>query len=129
MYGIIILKYMREGGRKMKKVLAAALVLMAVLSLAACGGTAQNNSQPEKATVVGTWEYELGSYIYTFNKDGTGNYDAAGTKMDFTYTDDGKTLSILFAGNTEPTELPYKIEGSKITITDSFGTDAVYNKK
>jgi hypothetical protein len=111
----------------MKKVNALAIALLLLLSLAACGGKAE----PAKASIAGSWESEFGGYMYTytFNADGTGNYDAAGTILQLTYADDGSKLSILFAGDTLPTELPYKLEGNKLTITDSFGTEVIYNRK
>ena len=81
----------------------------------------------KKEGLVGKWEYS--SFVYTFNKDKTGTYDSLGTEMEFTYEDDGSTVSILYNGNTSPLELKYTIEGDKLIITDSFGTDVEYTKK
>ena len=78
--------------------------------------------------IVGKWAYSS-SFVYTFNADKTGNYDALGTIKEFTYEDDGTTLSILFEGNTEPMELQYRIDGDKLIITDSFGEEIEYVKK
>ena len=49
--------------------------------------------------------------------------------MEFTYKDDGKKVSILYKGNTSPLELEYKIEGKKLIIKDSFGSDVEYERK
>ncbi len=112
----------------MKKAMAAVLIVIVLLSLAACGGKAE----PAKAPIVGSWECEygsLGKFIYTFNDDGTGQYDAAGRIKKFTYTEDGSKLSISFEGTKLPRELPYRIDGSKLFVTDSFGMEAEYNRK
>ena len=49
--------------------------------------------------------------------------------MKFTYTDDGSNLSILYDGNTAPFESTYTIDGSKLNIKDSFGSDTNNKKK
>ena len=36
------------------------------------------------------------AHIYTFNKDGTCNYDVSGNNMKCTYKVDGNKLSILY---------------------------------
>ena len=79
-------------------------------------------------SLVGTCSYS-DDYVYTFNADGTGNYKVGTTDMPFTYTDNGTAVAITFEGNTAPMELNYTIDGSKLTITDSFGEPVVYNKK
>ena len=49
--------------------------------------------------------------------------------MNFTYEDKETEISILYNGNTTASTLEYKIEGKKLTIKDSFGSDVVYIKK
>lgn len=131
----------------MKKVLAIVLVLLFVCAfLTACdkkdesteeaSTNAETASEVESAAeggndIVGTWASQdyNGAYIYTFNDNGTGNYDASGTQMPFTYTiSDGK-LSILYDGNTAPMELEYSVSGSVLNVKDSFGSDTLYDKK
>ena len=104
-----------------KSLLTISLVLVAVLLLVV--GCGKKSSNP----LIGSWDHS--GYVYTFNEDKTGNYEFSGTKMEFTYEDDGTTLSILFEGNTSPMELEYKIEGKKLIIVDSFGSDVEYTKK
>lgn len=62
-------------------------------------------------------------------EDGSGNYDAAGVAMPFTYTIEDDKLSILYEGNTAPFETTYKVSDNTLTIKDSFDADVVYNKK
>ena len=124
----------------MKKIIALLLAVCLMAALVACGETkpaettettaAETAETAEAAapSLVGTWEYEGGGYTYTFNADGTGNYDV-GSDMPFTYTDDGETVAITFEGSTAPMELKYTIEGSKLTVIDSLGSPVVYNKK
>lgn len=106
----------------MKKIFVFAfLALASTFLLVGCG----------KKGLVGSWASKdySGRYIYTFNEDGTGNYDAAGTKMDFTYKiEDGK-ISILYTGNTAPFETTYTIDGNTLNIVDSFGKDTLYTRK
>ncbi|MBQ4569053.1 MAG: hypothetical protein IJA62_03170 [Ruminococcus sp.] len=109
----------------MKKAFALIMVLVMVLSLAACGG----KTEEEALTLVGQWEYEGGGYVYTFNEDGTGTYSFAGTDMKFTYEDKGTSFSLLYDGNTDATDFEYVIDGKTLTVTDSFGEPVVYNRK
>lgn len=102
-----------------KSLFISLIVFAGVLSLTGCG--------KDEKTLVGSWKH--GSYVYTFKEDKTGTYNAGGTEMEFTYKDDGKKVSILYKGNTSPLELEYKIEGKKLTIKDSFGSDVEYERK
>lgn len=107
----------------MKKMLSLVSLLLVVVSftlvLTGCGKNAK--------TLVGSWAHS--SYVYTFNKDKTGTYDALGTKMEFTYEDDGSKVSILYKGNTNASSYEYKIEDNKLIIKDSFGNDVEYTRK
>ena len=111
--------------RKVLKNIVTVFVLVVCLAtVAGCGKTkTKTNSKP----LVGSWEHS--GYVYTFNDDKTGSYDALGNKMTFTYEDDGKKVSILYKGNTAPSSYEYKIEGKKLIIKDSFGSDVEYTKK
>lgn len=85
-----------------------------------------------KKGLVGTWEYTRGSgssYAYTFKDDKTGAYSVYGTEMPFTYEDNGTTVTILYNGNTAASTFEYKIEGDKLIIKDSFGSDVEYKRK
>ena len=108
----------------MKKIVTSALLIVLLIvglfTLTGCG-------ESKTEGVIGKWEYS--SYVYTFNEDKTGTYDALGTTMNFTYEDDGSKLSILYTGNTSPLELNYRLDGNKLIITDSFGEEVEYIKK
>ena len=108
----------------LKSTLIIALLFGALFTLAGCG----KNSK----SIVGSWKYDgIGSlnFEYTFNEDGTGKYDVAGTAMEFTYElkDDNK-ISILYKGTTTPFETEYSIDGDKLNIKDSLGNDTIYKK-
>ena len=81
----------------------------------------------KKNTIVGKWAH--GSYVYTFNSDKTCSYDAAGTLMKCTYETDGDKLSILYDGNTASFDTTYSIDGNKLNVKDSFGSDTIYTRK
>ena len=115
------------------KSLAILTALLLVISLAACGGStapAADAPAADTASIVGSWEYEGGGFIYTFNEDGTGTYDlGGGSVMNFTYEATDSELSILYDGNTEPMVLEYVLSGTVLNVKDSFGSDTIYNKK
>ena len=88
----------------MKKIICASAIIcaaiMASLSFSACGGSSASGNETTSAvsdtnnsqSIVGSWATELygDEYVYTFNADGTGAYNAAGKIMNLTYkTEDG----------------------------------------
>ena len=79
--------------------------------------------------LVGSWEYESGGFTYTFNDDGSGVYDVAGTKMKFTYTAENSVLSITYEGTSAPTQLEYVLSGDTLNVKDSGGNDTIYHRK
>ena len=79
--------------------------------------------------LVGSWEYESGGFTYTFNSDGSGVYDMAGTKMKFTYTSENSVLSITYEGSTAPMQLEYVLSGDTLNVKDSGGNDTIYHRK
>ena len=119
------------------KSLSLVLALMMVLALVACGGnggttTDSGNDAPAADTnsIVGSWEYQGGGFIYTFNADGSGTYDlGGGSVMNFTYETTDTELSLLYDGNTDPMVLEYEINGDVLNVKDSFGSDTLYNRK
>ncbi len=90
------------------------------------GGELKTGAVDEK--IIGTWEYEEGGFVYTFNANGTGTYDAFGQIMKFTYTADGAVLSITYEGSPA-VDLDYELDGDTLNIKDSFGNDTFYNRK
>ena len=110
-------------------IITASALIGACSILGACsGGDGETNNSN---SLVGHWaseEFE-GAFVYTFNEDGNGNYDAAGVSMPFTYTIDGDKLSILYENDTTQFETTYKVSDNTLTIKDSLNADVVYNKK
>ena len=105
----------------MKKGILGLLVITLCLVLVGC------NKAKGKNPLVGKWAY--GSFVYTFNEDGTCSYDAAGTLMKCTYTTDGDKISILYDGDTASFDTTYSIDGNKLNVKDSLGNDTIYNRK
>ena len=105
----------------MKKNILGLLVIVFCLVLVGC------NKAKDKNTIVGKWAQ--GSYVYTFNEDGTCTYDVSGKIMKCTYKTDGDKLSILYDGNTAPFETTYSIDGNKLNVKDSFDNDTIYTRK
>ena len=105
----------------MKKLLKGLLVVCAfvfvLVGVTGCGDEG----------LVGSWKH--GSFVYTFNKDKTGNYSFGNNKMKFKYEDNGKKVKITYDGNTTGSTYEYKIDGKKLIIKDSFGKDVEYTRK
>ena len=115
-----------------KKGLLLVVLVCSLFLLVGCNkseSSSTKSSSKSDSSLVGTWEYESGGFVYTFNKDLTGVYDLGSSKMEFTYKTDGDKLSILYDGNTESFDTTYKIKGNKLTIKDSLDEDVVYIKK
>jgi uncharacterized lipoprotein YehR (DUF1307 family) len=110
-------------GKKLLGILLVALVAIAII-VSGCG---DNSSDSNGNSIVGVWAYN--SFVYTFNSDKTGDYDVAGTKMDFTYEAKNGDLSILYSGNTIPYETTFRIDGKTLYLMDSFGEEVAYEKK
>ena len=115
------------------------IAVTAIILVTSIGIKAQTTTTPSPDTVsvtkdcpiVGQWQYEGGGdYIYYFNADRTGKYEIGSPQpLLFTYEIKGDKLYILFKDNTGPTELGWRIEGNKLIIVDSFGSEVVYIKK
>lgn len=102
-------------------------------------GGSGNNAAPAAAPeskgtgIVGTFRYvdaetpELTS-SYTFNQDGTGQYELLGEKLDLTYKTNGNILSITFAGQSIPMDVEYTVNAEALTMKDVTGNDVVYHR-
>ena len=97
----------------------------AIESTTAAETTESNGS----SSLVGSWEYADGGFTYTFNANGTGTYDAYGSVMNFTYTDNGASIEFTYEDVAAPTVLEYTIDGDTLIMKDSFGSDVTYIKK
>ena len=110
----------------MKKLLRSmflGLVLcVGVLALTACGGAKSDS-------IVGSWKYDGADYTYTFNEDGTGNYNSAGTDMPFKYEISGKNISFFYDGDDISFDTEFEINGNVLNVKDSNNEDVFYNKR
>ena len=119
------------------KLLAVVSALTMLCTFAGCNNRNAGNesqastiSEQSADSLSGQWQSEeLSDYIYTFNGDGTGQYDMAGKVLELNYaTEDGKrTLTFLAEGYT-PVTLDYELDGDRLNIKDSFGKDTFYVK-
>lgn len=99
------------------------------------GNSAAPAAAPESrgTGIVGTFRYvdaetpELTS-SYTFNQDGTGQYELLGEKLDLTYKTNGNILSIMFAGQNVPMDVEYTVNAEALTMKDVTGNDVVYHR-
>ena len=120
----------------------AILGVIAVLCMGAgCGGNGGETGESGAASgtsaeadstaqLIGQWQSEnLPDYIYTFNADGTGQYDMAGNILELTYTvQDGKITMTFLTQGYQPVTLAYVLDGDRLNIKDSFGSDTFYNR-
>ena len=82
----------------------------------------------ECSALVGSWAYEEdANFIYTFNANGTGSYEVYGETINFTYTDNGTSVEIVF--DDAPGTFDYTVDGNTLVLVDSTGTDVRYIKK
>ena len=89
---------------------------------------ADDGKKSSGGSIVGEWTYVFGDYVYKFDKDGKGSYTAGSTVMNFTYTDNGDSVEILYDGNTVASTYKYRIDGDKLFIEDSFGEEVEYKR-
>lgn len=124
--------------KKAIKLLSIAAALAMIFTLAACNKNDNDTEESSAASVVseqpvnplaGKWQSkDLPDYIYTFNADGTGQYDMAGKVLELGYetTEEGTiTISFHEEGYT-PVTLRYELDGDTLNIKDSFGKDTFY---
>ncbi|MCR4610966.1 MAG: BspA family leucine-rich repeat surface protein [Lachnospiraceae bacterium] len=83
--------------------------------------------------IVGTFRYidpDIQELVctYTFNSNGTGKYDIAGEVLNFTYTTDGSTLTIMFEGQQVPMVVEYTVDANALVIIDGTGSEIVYTR-
>ena len=107
-----------------KRLFLTCILLLSVFIITACGN---------KNKLVGTWKNDTTfkgyEFVYTFNSDGTGKYDAAGTVMNFTYKTDGNKISFKYTDNDMATwDTTYSVDGKTLNIKDSNNEDTLYKK-
>ncbi len=105
----------------MKKIILSISLIVLTVMVTGCGSKG----------IIGRWKAEgfSADYYYIFNEDNTCAYEMVGAKMDCTYKDDGTKIEILYSGNTNSSTYEYKIEGNKLIIKDSLGSDVTYERQ
>jgi len=111
----------------MKKILIGILLVFSCFILVGCG------KKEVKNDLVGEWKndttFEGLEFIYTFNEDGTGKYDAAGSAMNFKYKTEGDKLILEYTDEDMMNfETTYKVENDVLTIKDSMEEEVSYKK-
>ena len=82
----------------------------------------------DRSALIGSWAYEEDeNFIYTFNANGTGSYEIYGETINFTYTDNGSSVEIVF--DDAPGTFDYTIDGNTLVLVDSTGTEVRYLKQ
>ena len=110
-----------------KKLLLGLLTVVMCFVLVGCG---KSNTSKE---IVGKWKNDTTvegyEFIYTFNEDGTGEYDAAGTIMKFKYKIDGNKISFKYTDeDMETLDTTFSINGDTLNVKDSNNEDTLYEK-
>ena len=119
--------------------LTAAVAAGSLFMFAACNKNEDNSDKKSDASIssedskpadplVGKWQAQtLPDYVYTFNADGSGQYDMAGIILEMNYkTENGKiTMNYTTEGYSSVT-LDYILEEDRLNIKDSFGKDTFY---
>lgn len=119
--------------------LTAAVAAGSLFMFAACNKNEDNSDKKSDASIssedskpadplVGKWQAQtLPDYVYTFNADGSGQYNMAGTVLEMNYsTENGKiTMNYTTEGYSSVT-LDYILEEDRLNIKDSFGKDTFY---
>lgn len=82
----------------------------------------------ERFALIGSWAYENDeNFVYTFNANGTGTYDVYGEILNFTYTDNGTSVTIVF--DDAPGTFDYTVDGNTLVMVDSTGAEVRYIKE
>ena len=80
--------------------------------------------------LIGCWvSAELSFCAYNFLPDGKGFYSFGDAKKDFTYVDNGESVTIHYSGDFMPGAFRYTVEENILLIEDSFGTPVEYKKQ
>ena len=108
-----------------KKILSIVLLFGLLISITGCGSN--------KDKIVGKWKndtyIEGYEFVYTFNEDGTGKYDAVNTVLNFKYEIDGDKITFKYTDEEmEAFETTFSIDGDTLNIKDSDNEDVPYKR-
>ena len=107
----------------MKKFVALLLIVVTLLTLAACGS---------KDALAGTWSAELGAdgtITWTFNGSGKCTMENAYMKQDGTYTID--QLTVTLEAWSDPSTYTFSVDGNSLTMNENsgYGISGTFTKK
>ena len=103
----------------MRKYVALLLIVVTLLTLAACGS---------KDALAGTWSAELGADgVITWTFNGKGKC----TMQNGTYTIDGDQLTVTLDAWSEPSTYTFSVDGSSLTMNENsgYGISGTFAKK
>lgn len=110
-----------------KSYLSIVIVVLLAIALVGCGKNVDNTKE-----IVGYWKNDTTlpgfEFIYTFNENGTGNYNSAGTDMPFRYVISDNKISIFYDGFDVPFDTEFEIKGNVLNVKDSNNEDVLYNR-
>lgn len=112
-----------------KSLISIILVLIVLLAISLVGCSKNDNNSKD---IIGYWKNDTTlpgyEFIYTFNENGTGNYNSAGTDMPFQYVISGNKISIFYDGDDVPFDTEFEIKGNVLNVKDSNNEDVFYNR-
>ena len=79
--------------------------------------------------IIGCWiSVELSFCAYNFLQGGKGFYSFFDAKKEFSYTDNGDSVTIHFTGDLMPSTFKYAATEDMLLIEDSFGKIVKYKR-
>jgi len=103
-----------------KYILILAIVLAGAFLLVGCSGSDD---------IYGTWLRDSDSETtYTFNEDGTGAFDIGFAVLDFDWTVDSDTITIVNEDQNVSDTLEFSVDGDSLTLTNASGDSETYTK-
>ena len=79
--------------------------------------------------LIGCWvSVQMSFCAYNFLPNGNGFYSFFDAQKEFTYKDNGDSVTIHFSGDLMPNTFKYTIEDDILLIEDSFGTPVKYKR-
>ena len=109
----------------MRKLLAAALAALSLLTLSACGS---------KDALAGTWSAEFeydGTITWTFDGKGKCTMENSFMKQDGTYSIDGDQLTVKLEMWDDPSTYTFSVDGDSLTMEENtgYGISGTFTKK
>ena len=105
-----------------KKLLILLALTLILISFAACGGSGEG-------TLVGTWSTDgAPDALFIFNEDGTGELDSGIAVLEFDWTADGNSLTLVNNDEGVHDEMEFEVDGDTLTLSTAVGTIRTYTR-